>query len=235
LANRSLRVDSQLALDNWVFLGVNPVSDDESADEKGSKKKATAKKKVVAEPERRTDDLLKEEQDERRQSDRRGDSSLVEILQMQKYLQSVLRHIGIVQDACQLLGGKLIENGEVDFGRILIANGLKHDNSKLSGIEWEYLHGDSGDDKLKIAHHQHVTTNPHHPEYWGGVKAMPRIYVAEMVCDLFARSTEFGTDLRQYVKTEFSKRHKLTTRCKEYRMIKGFMDLLLDKPFSKIK
>lgn len=53
-------------------------------------------------------------------------------------LRSVLRHIQGVQANCNELAFRLSENGEDDFARQLIANGLIHDNSKLSGIEWEY-------------------------------------------------------------------------------------------------
>jgi len=211
--------------------GMSMATKDEEPSKEPSpkKKKANGKKNVdKRKEERRTEEAEKGNEENQNQN-------LADFLLMQKYLRSVLRHIGLVQDACKLLGEKFIEKGEVDFGRILIANGFKHDNSKLYGIEWEYLNTESDPEKLRLAHHQHVTTNPHHPEYWGGVEQMPRICVAEMVCDLFARSTEFGTDLREWIKTEFVKKHSLSPNGKCYRAIKEFVDMLLDKPFSQMK
>jgi len=203
-------VDSQLAPDSQVFLGVHPVSDEESKAEKGSKKKATAKKKVAL-PERRTDDLLKEEL---------------------RYLNAVVRHIKLVQDGAHKLGMALIERGETDLGRILIANSLIHDNSKFYGIEWECLHENATSDQLKLAHRQHVKTNAHHPEYWGGVDQMPRVYIAEMVCDWKARSDEFASDLRKWIKEEAFERFSIAPRGKVARQIKEFVDLLVEKPFK---
>jgi hypothetical protein len=151
-----------------------------------------------------------------------------------KHLEALLRHIEIVQGACQLLGKRLIEAGESEFGRILIANGLVHDQSKLIGIEWEYLVRDEDPEKIELAIQQHWTSNPHHPEYWGGMNQMPRIYIAEMVCDIYARSSEFGTDLRQWVKTEAAKKYNMSVQGKAYKQIKQFIDILLDDPFKPV-
>lgn len=150
------------------------------------------------------------------------------------HLESVVRHIRNVQEAALLLGKKLIRRGEEAFGRQLIANSMIHDQSKFSGIEWEYLrNGPSREDHdLATAHKQHVHTNPHHIEYWGSQSDMPRIYVAEMVCDLYARSAEMGTDLREYVKNVHVDRHSIPKSGKLWKWMKEFMDLLLDKPFS---
>jgi len=116
-----------------------------------------------------------------------------------KRLKNILRHIKLVQDAAQILGDRLIEKGKSDIAKMLIANSFIHDNSKFYGIEWEYLTNDDdvSKDKLEIAISHHVSINPHHPEYWGGVENMPIVFIAEMVCDLYARSIEFGTDLRE--------------------------------------
>ena len=52
----------------------------------------------------------------------------------------------------------------------------------------------------------HAETNPHHPEYWHGIENMPKVYIAEMVCDWYARSNEFGSDLREWVKDKATKK-----------------------------
>src|SRR5450755_1045681 len=84
--------------------------------------------------------------------------------------------------------------------------GLVHDASKFHGIEWEYLHktGEVPADRLQLAVEHHRRTNEHHPEYWGGIDNMPEIFVAEMVCDWYARSQEFGTDLRVWIRGQAS-------------------------------
>lgn len=152
-----------------------------------------------------------------------------------KRLDIILRHIKHVQDNCIVLGEKLIGLGEIDLGRGLIKNGQIHDNSKLSGIEWEYLHGDVKETDpihFKLAATQHVTTNFHHPEFWIDINEMPRIYVAELVCDWSARSSEFGNDIREWTKECATKKYKFTCNGKVYKEIKEFTDLLLEKPFK---
>ncbi len=83
-------------------------------------------------------------------------------------IEGVLEHIQNVQRNCYKLGLKLIKNGEVKFGRKLIANGQVHDNSKLTGIEFEHLFYNSPLLKDAISHH--ATTNEHHPECWDGFR-----------------------------------------------------------------
>jgi len=153
-----------------------------------------------------------------------------------KHLQELVRHIKLVQDAAQLLGERLIEKGQVDFGKILIANSLSHDQSKFHGIEWKHLTRRNEDEiMLKQALEQHLCTNHHHPEYWGGINEMPGIYVAEMVCDIYARSSEMGTCLRDWVKNVAVEKYKMPLQGKAYKALKGFIDVLLDEPFGKIK
>jgi hypothetical protein len=152
-----------------------------------------------------------------------------------EHLELVLRHIEHVRNDCEVLGKKLIEAGELAIGLQLIANGHIHDNSKLSGIELEYLNEETKieyPDKFELAWQQHVKTNPHHPEYWGNIDEMPRIYLAEWVCDCHTRSSEFGTDLREWVKNDATRRFKITTSGRTYKQIKEFIDLLLERKFT---
>lgn len=151
-----------------------------------------------------------------------------------KRLKNILRHIKLVQDAAQILGDRLIENGKMDIAKRLIANSFLHDNSKFYGIEWDCLTGDEDTNKheLDVAVTHHVSINPHHPEYWGGIENMPLVFLAEMVCDLYARSVEFGTDLREWIRDVFIKKHNISVNCKIYKNIISMIDLLLNKPFS---
>lgn len=151
----------------------------------------------------------------------------------QEQLIHLMRHIRKVQDACELLAGKLLKKGEIDFARKLIACGLTHDNSKFYGVEWENLITSNKPELLKFAVHHHQQTNKHHPEHWGSIDDMPRLHLAEMVCDWYARSNEFGTDLWQWVKEDAVVKYNISLQGKTYKTIKEFIDLLLEKPFAK--
>lgn len=152
-----------------------------------------------------------------------------------KHIDNLTRHIDLVRESCKLLGERLIDGGREEFGRQLIARGYCHDQSKFSGIEWEYLHvGDEVDSNLlKAAIKHHSSTNSHHPEYHFGIENMPEIDVAEMVCDWQARSQEFGNDLRNWVKEVAVEKYNISTSGKQYKWIKNFLDTLLQNSFKK--
>lgn len=145
-------------------------------------------------------------------------------------IELVFSHIKNVQRNCYKLGIRLIKNGEIELGRNLISNGQIHDNSKFKGIEFDHLF--YGDPMLEevIKHHQSV--NPHHPEYWGGIKNMPRVYIAEMVCDWYARSSEFGTGLREWIDAAALKKFNFSKEDGVYKQITEFIDLLLCPSFT---
>lgn len=155
-----------------------------------------------------------------------------EILLALTRLDEVMKHVRNVRDAANSLGRKLIQRGEVEFGLTLIAEAQCHDNSKFRGIEFSGLHHNGDEAVLKQAVFHHQRTNRHHPEFWGDINSMPRLYVAEMACDLCARSREKLTDLRDYVREVFLPRYELTTASKVYRWLKEFIDLLADEPFK---
>lgn len=150
-------------------------------------------------------------------------------------IEIISRHIEHVRESCHILGNRLMELGENAMGLQLIMNGEKHDNSKYTGIEWLYLHEDIKEiepEKFKLAVIQHVTTNPHHPEYWGDISEVPRVYLAEAVVDWKARSSEFGTDLREWIIHKATKKFKISTSSRVYKQIKDFLDLLLERKFN---
>lgn len=155
-------------------------------------------------------------------------------------IRSITRHIRNVEDNCLLLGEKLIERGEIDLGHKLIANGHVHDASKFWGMEWEHMspgqptQEESAKLKLKLAVQHHNRTNSHHPEYWGSIQDMPRIAMAEMVCDWKARSEEFGTSLRDWIDQQALKRFRFAKDDKTYKEIMEFVDLLCQKPFENV-
>lgn len=142
----------------------------------------------------------------------------------------VFSHIQLVQKHTYNLGIKLIKNGEVELGRNLISNGQIHDNSKYKGIEFDHLF--NGDPLLSkvIKHHQSI--NPHHPEYWGSIHDMPKVYVAEMVCDWLARSNEFGTGIRDWIDTKATEKFGFTRTDIVYSYIHTYLNMLLDRNFQ---
>jgi hypothetical protein len=152
-----------------------------------------------------------------------------------EHLDDLVRHISKVRDACLLLGEKYITRGQAEFGRIVIARGFRHDVSKFHGIEWEYLHAgeDIPKEKIDLAIRQHQQTNDHHPEYWGGMEHMPRVAVAEMVCDWYARSQEFASDLRRWVEDSAIDRYQIDPDGEVFKWINEFLDVLVQKPFSR--
>jgi hypothetical protein len=62
---------------------------------------------------------------------------------------------------------------------------------------------------------------------------MPDIYVAEMIADWKARSSEFGTSLREWIDNGAAARFGYTKEDKVYSVIMKFTSLLLDKPFTQ--
>lgn len=156
-------------------------------------------------------------------------------LSPQEHLDNLVRHIDLVRGACLLLGKRVMAQGRQEFGRILISRGFEHDVSKFSGIEWDYLHAgrDVPKEQLELAVRQHVRTNSHHPEYWGGVANMPEIAVAEMVCDWYARSQEFGTGLREWITTQAIERFQIDLESEQYGWIKKFVASLLEDHFVR--
>lgn len=155
---------------------------------------------------------------------------------LSKRRKSLARHLDNVRQNCWKLGEILIEKGEVEIGHRLISNGFCHDQSKWHGIEWLYLNDETREkdpELFKAALLQHQKSNMHHPEAWpDGIHSMDRLHRAEMVCDWAARSSEFGTDLRAYLKNQATKRYDMTIQSKAYRELKELMDMFLDPAFA---
>ena len=152
-----------------------------------------------------------------------------------KRVRTIIAHIERVNRNCFKVGSTIIENAEtpedIVFGRMLISNGQIHDNSKLNGIEWENLFSD--DPLLMDVIKHHSSTNPHHPEYWGKIQNMPEVYIAEMVCDCTARSTEFGTDVRHWFSNVATVKYNFDMDDRIGHAIDKYLNLLLEKPFKR--
>tara|TARA_R110000822_G_scaffold110654_3_gene240894 strand:+ start:3786 stop:4283 length:498 start_codon:yes stop_codon:yes gene_type:complete len=161
--------------------------------------------------------------------------SLEEKDEYRKRLFSITRHIDTVNAAAQKLAEKIIEKAEtqedLDMARRLVQRARRHDMSKFEGIEWESLNKEAGD-MLNVSVHQHQQTNDHHPEYFvGGISEMNDLQIAEFVCDIYSRATEFGTDLRDWIKNKATKKYNFSLKSGSYKKIKKYVDLLLDEQF----
>ncbi len=159
-----------------------------------------------------------------------------------EYLDTTIRHIQNVQQNCIILGKKLFSEGDIRLGRMLIYNGFQHDVSKFIGIEWDYLPlglekklNKEKTNNFLHALKQHQESNPHHPEYWDHIENMPDLYLAEMVCDIKARSSEFGTDLRAWIDQEALKKYNFKKTSETYNKIMRYVDLLCGEVFQKIE
>lgn len=119
------------------------------------------------------------------------------------------------------------------LGQRLLKLGQVHDASKILNLtEFKYLRDDYlGKPEFAAALLSHQTTNLHHPEAWHGIEEMPRVYVAEMVCDWKARSGEFGSDVMAWVKKRATEKFGFSTSGRAYKEIKEFFGILLDKAF----
>lgn len=150
------------------------------------------------------------------------------------HIENLTRHIDLVRENCLLLGKRLIETGEDQLGVQLIARGYRHDNSKFFGIEFDYLHNgpDTPEKELRLAIDTHQSHNDHHPEFWDGLEEMPRVALAEMVCDWYARAQEFGTSLREWIDKTATQKYNIVKRGKQAKQIKEFVDLLLQDSFK---
>jgi hypothetical protein len=157
------------------------------------------------------------------------------MLTPREHLKNLVRHIDLVREACLLLGERLMDQGRIDFGRLLVARGFEHDVSKFYGIEWDWLHAgrDTPKDQLEFAIKQHTRTNSHHPEFHGGIENMAELDVAEMVCDWYARSQEHGTGLRDWIKENAISRFKIGLQSQQFEWINGFINMLLEDHFVR--
>lgn len=157
-------------------------------------------------------------------------------MKFEEHIDNLTRHIHLVRQGCSMLGKRLVQLGRAEFGRILIARGFAHDQSKFHGIEWDCLHvgEEINKDRLLEAIKQHVSTNDHHPEFWGGIDNMPEVAVAEMCCDWYARSQEFGKDLRVWIKKEAFKKYDFDYRTEQGKWVKLYVNILLKNYFKAV-
>jgi hypothetical protein len=147
-------------------------------------------------------------------------------------IDKLISHIRLVQNNAIILGKKMIEKGEVLFGKMLIVNAMQHDLSKFSGLEWEDLHKEAEKEDLKDAIFQHQSTNPHHPEFWGSHDNIPDIFIAEFTCDTLARAQELASDYLNWLTNDAAKKYNFTTKSKFYKKVIKYYNLIIENPFK---
>lgn len=151
-------------------------------------------------------------------------------------LNALVRHVGHVRENCLQLSQYFLDNDEPELAVEIIARGLRHDQSKFSGLEWQYLHTDVKDSfpaLFQDALASHWFLNDHHPEHWKlGVKAMPRVVLAEMAADWVARGQEFGSDVLDFIHNTACPRYGITQDSPVYEQIFEFLGVLLERKFS---
>lgn len=132
---------------------------------------------------------------------------------IKKVLIDTMIHKQLVLQSCWKMGKYFLATGEKNKAFEIIERGWAHDNSKFSINELEAL-AQINDDQAAMRHagkqlpdHMkeylklHYRNNTHHPEHWEDVSQMPEMDVVEMVCDWYARSVQFETDLIEFAKT----------------------------------
>lgn len=116
-------------------------------------------------------------------------------------------HIKYVYENCRLLAARYPE---------LIYRGKLHDISKYGEYEyipyiwmtWKYKMKNDGkvfeypsntlETSVEMAVDHHYKSNRHHPEFHENSNDMTEIDIAEMVCDWYAMSMEFGDDVKKW-------------------------------------
>lgn len=148
-------------------------------------------------------------------------------------IKTIIRHIRKVENNMFLLAEEF-QDTDLQFALTLIHNARQHDLSKFTGYEFKHLWSDAEPDKFKNALKLHRLLNPHHPEcldYLGDIKNMPREYIAEMVCDCFARAQEFGTSVEDWFREEATKKYKFEWNDVTGLQIQEFLRLLTKTKF----
>ena len=62
---------------------------------------------------------------------------------------------------------------------------------------------------------------------------MPEIAVAEMVCDWYARSQEFGNGLREWIAAQAVEKYQINLAGEQYGWVKRCVELVLEEQFVR--
>ena len=128
-----------------------------------------------------------------------------------KQLEDIIIHKKYIIETCGILAKYLFKNKREAEGLLLMERAFSHDMSKLSDSEFygmaKYVNemglsnntnNDISEEKEKFIN-MHRDNNKHHPEYWNSPTEMSELDIMELVCDWFARSTQFNTDVIEFL------------------------------------
>jgi len=145
-------------------------------------------------------------------------------------IEKIYNHIQNVQENCYKLAKELIKDNQDKLARKLLQRGLRHDQSKFTDLEYFGMYSD--DECLKWASiENHRRNNEHHLEYHMTPLDMSEVDIAEMACDLKARSSEFGTDIREFIKNYVNDR-KISLNSKFYKSLVKYLNYILEDSFT---
>lgn len=137
-----------------------------------------------------------------------------------KQLDDTVVHKHFVMDSAQKMARFFLNDNNFKMASDIMNRAYIHDNSKFLNEEFDALAKISNDmscmqdakqslSKLKEeAIKIHWKNNKHHPEYWKNYNDMSDLDIIEMVCDWHSRSTQYKTDLLEFVKARQDDRFK---------------------------
>lgn len=130
---------------------------------------------------------------------------------IKKYIDDLLVHKQYMLESCNKMVKWLLNNNQEVLAIELVERAIIHDNSKFTDEEMDAL-GKLYETKEPLVNPDHILedsdkdlirthwkNNRHHPEYFDKITDMMEIDIIEMVCDWYARSNQFGTDLMEFV------------------------------------
>lgn len=130
-----------------------------------------------------------------------------------EHIADTLLHKEFVMKAGRKLIDHLYEIGRDDDALELARRCAVHDNSKLEDEEMQsFLNLPKEGETMKNANaimpeavqnfiKLHWKHNRHHPEYFADYREMNELDIMEMVIDWYARSMQFKTNFKEFVKT----------------------------------
>lgn len=135
-------------------------------------------------------------------------------------INDLIEHKKYVLESCKRMSKYLFKHGQPQLAKDLLRRAFVHDDSKLDDDEMEkFLELKIKDNPFKNANSLlndyekerisvHWKKNRHHPEYFDNVEDMEELDILEMVCDWFARSMQYNTDIIEFAMTRQKNRFK---------------------------
>lgn len=133
-------------------------------------------------------------------------------------IKDTIEHKKHVLDAGYKLAKYLLSSGKEELCISLLQRIAEHDNSKFSREELlnlssiykttecftnpSYSLSQNEKDNIQL----HWQNNSHHPEHYQNIEEMSEIDITEMICDWYARSVQYKTDLLEFIETRQKQR-----------------------------